>query len=274
MQVVSHKYLANPELDVRGYMTPQYINLLEAYIKSISLNGKCAVLYAGGVLLSASEVRNTSKKSPKLRREVLKSTLAIKELSAYSMHKYIGMLEGRENVTYANINGNTCASSMYSLYEASKLLSEGFDEVVVIAEEKTSHNTLRVFKENRIDLQVGEGVAIIHLRRGGTDITNCKWGYEYNRNPFMVTTKGYQLVDTPSDYVNPHGTGTATNEDAEQLVFGTRKQIRYKEDIGHTQGLSGLLEVCKVLDEEVKGDVLCVSSGLGGFYGSCIVHKQ
>ena len=273
MLVVSYTYLANPEIDTEGYMTAQYMTMLEDYLGSIKLTGKCAVLYAGGVLLSASEARNTKKKSVKLRRKALKSTLAIKEVAAYSMHKYIGMIEGRENVAYASINGNTCASGMYSLYEASKLFDDGFDEVVIIAEEKTSYNTLRVFQESRIDLKVGEGVAIMHLTKDGNSISDCKWAYEYNRNPFMVTEEGYREVDSPSDYVKPHGTGTVTNEEAEKAAFGDRPQIRYKEEIGHTQGLSGLLEVCRVLDEGLADkDVLCVASGLGGFYGSCVVH--
>jgi hypothetical protein len=274
MQVVSCKYLVNPEVDVEGYMTAQYISMLEDYIASLKLTGKkCAVLYAGGVLLAASEGRNTRKSGVKLRRKQLKSTLAIKEVSAYSMHKYIGMIEGNENVCYANINGNTCASSMYSLYEAEQLLKADFDEVVIIAEEKTSYNTLRVFSESRIDLQVGEGVAIIHLAKNGTDITDCKWSYEYNRNPFLVTEEGYSTVATEAEYINPHGTGTTTNESAEASLREGKEELRYKEDIGHTQGLSGLIEVCMVLDENIKGDVLCVSSGLGGFYGSCVVHK-
>jgi len=265
--------LVNPKLDVEGYMTPQYIDMLEEYLGTIKLEGKCAVLYAGGVLLNASEARNTKKSGPKLRRRALKSSLAIKEVAAYSMHKWIGRLEGKENVQYASINGNTCASSMHSLYEAQQLIEDGFDQVVIIAEEKTSYNTLRVFDESRIDLTVGEGVVVIHLDKNGSDITDCKWSYEYNRNPFMVTESGYIKIDSPSDYVNPHGTGTEVNERAETSVFGGRPQLRYKEKIGHTQGVSGLIEVCMVLDEDIAGDVLCVSSGLGGLYGSCIVRK-
>jgi len=271
MQVKSYKYFVNPEIDADGYMTPQYIDMMSDYLSELRLDGRCAVLYAGGVLLSASEARNAYDKG-NLRRSIQDSTLAIKELAAFSMHKYIGMLQDRDKVVHASINGNTCASSMYSLYEAQELFDKGFDEVVIIAEEKTSYNTLRVFKESRIDLTVGEGVAIVHLSKDGNDITDCKWSYEYNRNPFLVTIDGYDAVNTVSDYVNPHGTGTDANEEVEGVVFGNREQIRYKEKIGHTQGLSGLLEVCMVMDEDITGDVLCVSSGLGGFYGSCVVH--
>ena len=74
--------------------------------------------------------------------------------------------------------------------------------------------------------------------------------------------------------VNPHGTGTEINETAETSLFGDKKQLRYKEQYGHTQGVSGLLEVCLVLDADVNEDVLCVSSGLGGFYGSCTIYNN
>ena len=272
MQVSSYFHRENVELVQEEYMTAQYIDIAMEYLDSIKLSGRCAFLYAGGVLLEASESRNTEDNGG-FRRQVQNSTLTIKEVAAFSMHKYIGMLADRDKIEYANVNGNTCASCMYSLYEAERLLESGFDEVVIVAEERTSYSTLKVFAESRIDLKVGEGIAIVHLKKGGSDIRECKWTYEYNRNPFAVSTEGYRGIDGESDYVNPHGTCTPTNEDAEQPVVDGRKELRYKEEIGHTQGASGLIEVCKVLDEDIVGDVLCMTSGLGGFYGSCIVHK-
>lgn len=282
MKVLSYKYLLPnesgiiPELERSGYMTPQYINLVQEYLSTVILTGKVAFLYAAGVVLLASEARNTKDKQI-YRERALDSSICIKELAAYSMHKWIGSFNGKENIQYANINANTCASSMFSLYEAEQLLNQGFDQVVIVAEEKTSYNTIRVFDEHKIDLKIGEGLAIIHLGKATNpadeDITNCQWSYEYNRNPFGVTSTGYAAVFNESDYINPHGTGTSINEDAESTVYGTIEQLRYKEQIGHTQGVSGLIEVCMILDENIQGNVLCVSSGLGGFYGSCIIRK-
>lgn len=273
MKINSYKYLVNPELDESGYMTQQYTKLLKEYITSIKLTGKTAVLYAGGVLLSASEARNCADMGI-FRRTAQTSTLAIKELSAYSMHRWIGLIPNRELVAYANINGNTCASSLYSLYEAEQLLNNGFDDVVVIAEEKTSYNTLRVFYENRIELEIGEGVAIIHLTKNGNDVHSCKWEYEYNTNPFGVTANGYSKIWQQCEYVKPHGTGTSNNEQAELEIIGKVPQIRYKEQIGHCQGASGLIEICMLLDNsEIRGRVLCIAAGMGGFYGSCLVEK-
>lgn len=277
MKVLSYKYIKPnedgvvPELDRHGYMTTQYIDMMYDYVTGLELKGKVAVLYAAGAVVTASEARNHSKENP-YREPTKESSIVIRELAAYSMHKWIGLMKGRDNVRYANINGNTCASSMYSLYEAEQLLNSGFDEVVIIAEEKTAANTLRIFDEHSIDLKVGEGCVIMHLGHG-EGISQCKWEYEYNRNPFGVTQSGYSRIISKCDVIKPHGTGTENNESAES-VYGDTPQLRYKEQYGHTQGVSGLLEVCMVLDEDLKGvDVLCISSGLGGFYASCIVHK-
>ena len=281
MKVLSYKVvLPNNDgivegLDRLGYMTPQYQDLVYDYMKAIRLEGRCAFLYAGGAVVTASEARNSTKDN-KYREPVKESTALIKELAAYSMHKWIGLLNGKECIEYANINGNTCASSMHSLYEAEQLLNSGFDQVVIVAEEKTASNTLRIFDEHGIDLKVGEGCVIMHLGKASSpadeDITDCKWSFEYNRNPFGVTSSGYSKVFSDCAIVKPHGTGTGNNEEAES-IYKDKEQLRYKEKYGHTQGVSGLLEVALVLDEEVIGDVCCISSGLGGFYGSCIVHK-
>jgi len=279
MKVLSYKYIKPNEdgivegLDRQGYMTPQYIEMMRDYLDTIELKGKCAFLYAGGAMVTASEARNAEDKMI-YREHEKKSTSVIKELAAYSMHKWIGSINGRANIRYANVNANTCASSMHSLYEASKLLDDGYDEVIIVVEEKTAYNTLRIFDEHGINIKVGEGCVVIHLGKAKTpadeDITDCKWEYEYNRNPFGVTDTGYARIISECDMIKPHGTGTDNNEAAEQ--YGDIPQLRYKEKYGHTQGVSGLLEVCMVMDEDVSGRVLCISSGLGGFYGSCIVH--
>lgn len=283
MKVLSYKYIKPnvfgkvESLDRHGYMTPQYINQVDEYLGSIKLEGKCAFLYAAGAVVTASEARNVSGKK-NYAEPIKESSTVIRELAAYSMHKYIGMLNGRDTIRYANINGNTCASSMHSIFEAEQLLNNGFDQVIIVAEEKTAYNTLRIFDEHGIDILVGEGMAIIHLGKAMSpadeDITDCKTWYEYNRNPFGVTHTGYREVYTECDVVNPHGTGTDNNEQAEDAIYGGTPQLRYKHKIGHTQGTSGLLEVCMVLDEDIEGKILCVSSGLGGFYGSCVVHKR
>ena len=207
MQVVSYFYKtpnkavdkANliKELDRAKYMNQQYIAMAKEYLQSISMNGRVAVLYAGGATISNSEGRN-SKDKGEYALASLDTGLAIRELSSHNMHKYIGMLKDRNKVVYANINANACASSMYTLYEAERLMEhEGIDEVVVITEDMISYNTIRVFDEHNIPVIAGDGLAIMHLSKehgNGPVIADTEWGYDYNRNPFAVTKEGYSSV--------------------------------------------------------------------------------
>lgn len=262
-------------LDKRdGYVTDLYIKMFKEQLSNIKLDGRVAFLYAGGVTVSASEARNYTG-GFECTQPILDNGPAIKILSSYMMHKYIGLLVKNGNdVTYANINGNTCASSMFSLYEAERLLGDNVvDHVVIITEEKTSHSTVRIFHEHGIKLKVGEGFActVLSCEGNGPTITNTKWEYKYNRNPFLVDSEGYEKVYADTKLVKGHKTGTEQNDGAEAEVFG--ETFGYKGKIGHCQGASGLIEVCMVMDDKLE-DVLCLASGLGGFYGSCIVNEK
>lgn len=113
MKVLSYKYIKPnihgivEDLDRQEYMSPQYINLVEEYMRGITLEGKCAFLYAAGAVITASEARNAPDKGI-YREKEKKSSVVIKELAAYGMHKWIGMLKDKELINYASINGNTC----------------------------------------------------------------------------------------------------------------------------------------------------------------------
>lgn len=256
------------------YATPQFIELT----KEIVLDRKTAVLYSSGAGLSQSETRDATKTNARYVGTVpyYGSSVLIKELSAYSLHKWVGNMVNNELVVYASVNANTCASSMHSLWEAERLLREGIaEEVIVIAEERTSFNTIRIFKEHAIPLVVGDGLAVVRLMLDGEgpEIVETKWAYSYNKNPFGTTVYGYGLVDSEASVVKLHGTGTDNNTEAES-VFDGRTTVRYKQEIGHTQGASALLELCMVVDDDrYDGRILCVASGLGNWYGSCILVK-
>ena len=284
MQIRNYQYIvptktAGDHIEIEGvnredYATSQFI----AMANEIVLDRPTAVLYAGGVGIAQSESRDVTGVNSRYIGTVAyqKSTMLIKEISAYSLHKWIGSMINNEYVTYANVNHNTCASSMFSLYEAERLLESGeVEEVIIIAEERTSFNTIRIFKEHAIPLIVSDGFAIIRLWNGnGIKIKDIKRKYSWNRNPFGTTVAGYNMVDSIADTIKPHGTGTANNNKAEEELIKDREVIYYKKDIGHSQGASALLELCMLLDDDsVSGDVLCVASGLGGFYGSCILSK-
>lgn len=277
MKVLSYKYIKPinykvPELRRNGYMTRQYIEMVDEYLDSVQLKGKCAFLYAGGSVALTSEVRNV--KDGAFEEPLKSNGILVKETAAYSMYQWIGRLPNKEAIQYASINGNTCASSMYALYEAETLLNQDYDMVVIVAEEMTSLRTQKAFFESGVDIQLSEGLAIAVLGKG-EGIDTCKWAYSYGSNPFATTIEGYRAVDSDGcGVVKVHGTGTDNNTRAEEVLEEGRKVINYKQRIGHTQGVSGLLEVLMAVESTESSDILCVSSGMGGFYGSCIVRKN
>lgn len=261
-------------LNRQDYMTPQYIEMHYDWLTGLKLEGRTALLYVGGAGLHNAENRRANEEFHSTV-EVMNSGLVIKSLQAYMLHKYAGVLSKNNNITYANVSSNTCASSLYSIYEAEGLLlRDVVDNVVVIAEEKTSNDTIRIFHEHNIPLTVGEGFAAVVLTNetDGLQISQTKWEYEYARNPFSVTQSGYSKVASECDVVKGHKTGTVVNDEAERLVFGDT--VGYKDKIGHCQGASGLIELCMTIeDTALAGKVLCVASGLGGYYGSCVLSK-
>jgi hypothetical protein len=269
-------YISINDLNRTDYI---YNYSLEHIHLNMVLDKPTAILYAAGTTISTSECRDGTKINPRLAGSIplFKSTAGIRETTAYAMHKWIGKMTNKEFIVYANINCNTCSSSMYSLWEAEMLLKNKVcDEVIIITEEKSSFSTTRIFKELNIPLMVSDGIAVMRLgkEKRKNQITDCKWSYEYNVNPFLTTKSGYAKVDTDCNQIKPHGTGTNTNDAAEASLVSYRDSIYYKDVIGHSQGASALLEICLLLDDNrYSGDTLCVASGLGGFYGSCIVKK-
>jgi 3-oxoacyl-(acyl-carrier-protein) synthase len=270
--------IAIPELTREGYATKEFMSLIDAP----KLTKRTAVLFVGGFGIHQSESRRVTTTNPRHVGSVdyQPTSLITKEGTAYSMHQWIGAMENNHLVVHASINTNTCASAMHSIYEAEQLLKSGVaEEVIVIAEERTSFNTLRIFKEHRIPLTCSDGFAMVTftMEPSKLEVTDTKWFYSYDRNPFKTTTEAYAIVDTdkPIDQVKPHGTRTPINDVAETELVKDRKAIYYKDLVGHSQGTSALLELCMLAeDADVSGSTLCVASGFGGFYGSCILHKH
>ena len=262
-------------IEIEGVKRDSYIS--DEFAHSITLDRPTAILYSGGFNIHQSESRDLTGTKDRARGSVdyNPSTLVIKESTVYAMHKWIGSMENNHFVKYANINSNTCASSMFSLYEAERLLDGTVDEVIIIAEERTSFNTIRIFKEHGIDVKPADGFVVVRLTNDATGIkiTDTKWEYEYNRNPFGATQSGYSKVDSECKVIKPHGTMTPNNDNAEKVLLEGREVVNLKKNIGHSQGVSALLEVCMMIDSEYN-NILCVASGLGGFYGSCMVHKH
>lgn len=267
--------VAIPELDRFEYMTPQYIEMFYEQLNSIKLNGTVGFIYSCGASAHQADLRTCSRPNySNTLSGVYESYVVSKSMTAYMMHKYANILcKNGNDIRKVDIVSNTCASSLYAIATAEKWLDE-VDHVVIISEEKTSFDTVRIFHEHRIDVKASDGFvcAVFSKEGSGRQITDCKTAFMYNNNPFLASAEGYKLIDTKgTEIVKVHGTGTSVNDKSEEEVFGDRICIKYKDKIGHSQGSSGLLELCMVSDEVQDKDILCAASGFGGFYASCII---
>jgi len=281
MQIIDHQsiigtenrgnYIAIPELDRLAPSVPQFIQLADL---SIVLDKPTAFIYVDGFSTSQSESGiNTPSNN--------KYVPALKSGSSYAMHEWINTFKGRNHLVHANIVSSTCAAGIQAMHEADQLLKyRVVEEVIIIGGERITGDTLRLFGELRIPITCGDGFFYLKLNNeissNGYVVTDVKWKYKYQTNPFLFTQKTLDTLipDYLVDFVKLHGTGTKSNIEGEIGLSRIGTPIIYKNTIGHTQGISSLLETCLVLkDENIKGAILVTANGLGGFYGSFTLTK-
>lgn len=261
-------YIAIPELDRYKSSVTQFIKLADL---QITLTRPTAFLYLDGATVSQAE-------SGVAKTDSNKFQVALKTLSSHILHEWIHTFQNREFIVYADIISSTCAGGIQAIAEAEKLLNSGVcTEVVIIGGERTTDDTLRLFKELRINVDCGDGFIYLRIQKGGTQIEDVKWKYAFNPNPFKFTreTLNNVLPYYPVNYVKLHGTGSEANTEAEKDIKEFATPLCYKQDIGHTQGISSLLETCIILDDsDIQGNVLITANGLGGFYGAFTLNKS
>ena len=258
-----------------------YIDKFKNKLQDIRLEGKVAFLYAAGPATHTSEKLPLTPKfnEMSLRIDSGPAQLAVQETVAFMAHLYLKVLNKNNEISFFSMNANTCASSMFSFYEAYQLLHyKDFDHVIIISEERTRPDTIRSFNELNINLKLGEGFGCIILSnvKSNNKISDCKWEYLFNNNPFKSVEEGYRKIYTDADHIKIHGTLTSANDSAEEWLYTLNKHIiGYKNEIGHTQGASFLIEMCKVLDDtSITGTICCMASGLGNVYGSALLTKS
>ena len=270
---ISNYYYKVDELPVSGYMHQEYGSYIKEWAGSIKVLGnRVALLYAGGPVVHHSDIRNINELADK-------SNVAIKTQLGYNVFNVAKMLN--IEFEYVSINGNTCASSMYCLHEANRLIAEGFTDVIIIAMDMKNKTQDLLFTQLGIDIKCSSGIALIHLTSGDTGIAVRKttWKWNNDRSPMTVSKDGYRKVleefEGVFDWYKVHGSGTVVNTDCEYSLLDSSKIIEYKSIIGHTQGASTLVELCMLLeDDSVNGRILMLASGLGGFYGGAEVIKE
>ena len=259
-------------------MSEVFFEMYEEKIKEFATVGKTALLYIAGGANHHSMTRDFSHMA-----DVPKGNIVVKSQLGYMASKVAKRIG---NVSYMSINANTCAGSMYALYEAKQLLKNDFDDVIVYGEEWVEEVELLLFKQLGIELVCSDGFFVLHLCNECANpkavIEDVSWIYSNSdRSAFEVSEAGYtkamqKFQDKAIDMVKMHGSGTAQNTAAEEsainAMLGDVKRIEYKSKVGHSQGVSAGLELCMLLDEYKDVNVLVNASGLGNFYGSCYVR--
>jgi len=260
-------YVAIPELDRYKSSVQQFIRLADL---DITLTKPTAFLYVDGFSIAQSE-SGINLRCPK------KYLPAIKTGIAYIVHEWINTFKGKEHLVHVDSISSTCAAGIHALAEADRLIRNDIaKDVIIIGGERTTEDTMRLFRELNIPVTCGDGFVYMKLSRGPMSIYGVDWKYTHQKNPFFFPR---EVIDTltpnhPVDYVKLHGTGTQSNTEAEAGLAQLGKVITYKEYIGHTQGISALLETCMVLaDDNVKGRIYITANGLGGYYGGFTLNK-
>ena len=276
MYVEKYMWIAGDiELNRTKYMTQEYSKYMKKFAESVE-GTNAALLYAAGPAIHHSDSRNFNCNSTGI--VVAKSQVGVNIINVAKMFKNV-------EFEYASINANTCASSMYCLYEAKQLLKT-YDKVVIVAMEMTEASQILLFEQLGVEIVCGDGLAVIVLNNtnGVAKIDDVSWKWNNDRSPMSVSKEGYLKVLNELDLndvsvVKPHGTGTSRNDEAEneallEVGLAAVETRYYKRDIGHTQGASTAVELGILLDEmQVNDKALILASGMGGFYGGCTVWK-
>lgn len=286
MYIESYKIISSDTklidgIDRDGYMTLQFLKLTKEYLESITTEGKTALLYAAGPAMHHSDARDVG-------NTTRDGSIAVKSQIGYNVYNVARACKNAK-IEYASSNANTCASSMYSLHEASRLMREGYTDVIVFASDLVEASEELLFEQLGVEISCGDGLAVVHFTKDITDrsmaeISKTAWIWNADRSPMAVSAEGYSRVieylDVGEvDVVKAHGTGTARNNEEELEAIKSSMEcnriVSYKHRIGHTQGVSALLELCMLVeDDAIEWHTgLVLASGLGGFYGGCVVRK-
>lgn len=263
------------DVDRSKYLANSLGVYLSDWMKTLSVGDKVAVLYAAGPAIHHSDSRN-------IQNTVRNGTIVIKSQIGYSIFELLR--EVPYDIEYVSGNTNTCASSMYSLYEAYGLLKQGFTDVIVLTMEMVEETQELLFKQLGINLLCGDGVAGLHFSNNPSDIciSEVTWKWNKDVSPMSVSSNGYHkvLADLDvhdCDVVKLHGSGTERNTIEELAavyeILPNVKTISYKESIGHTQGASTAIEMCLLTDDTSWKKAVMLASGLGGFYGGCVIRR-
>ena len=278
MRIIDYSYITGtelkdniftiPELDREKPAVQQFVELGDL---NIELSCPTALICIDGTVVHQSEaglITANAKYAP-----------AIKRTSVYAAHEWASSFKNIEWLVSMEIVNGTCAAAIQAVHRANQMLMDPMSdvkEVIIIGHERICPDTVRLFKELGINIRCGDG--LVYMKLGvGYDITRVEWKWAYNSNPFTFTQETLTTL-VPSyriGYVKLHGTGTPSNTEAEKVLEELATPLTYKQVIGHTQGISALIETCLVLDDpKIRGRILVTANGLGGYYGAFTLTKD
>ena len=253
-----------------------YNSYTDEYAKKVTPigDGKQALIVVGGPMSTHSDVRN-------VLGTAKSSGIAVKMIGGYGAYNIARMFKNF-SFEFIDIDAMTCASGASAIYKANQLISQGYTDVIVYAADIIEETQLLLFKQLGVDLLCGDGVGILHIStKGKYHVTGTSFCYNSDISPMAVSSEGYKKVinslNTENvDLIKMHGSGTNRNTEVEYEAVKDFdcKKIEYKSEIGHTQGASSIVEICMMLDREEFTKALVLASGLGGFYGGCIINKE
>lgn len=266
-----------PDVRRDKYMSSEFIKLYGDDIFNIGNTGSTALIYAVGPASHGSDSRNCDY-TEHTGNIVIKGQIGTK---LFTLGKKFN------NIDYMTINADTCASSLSAMHQAKHLL-DTYDDVIIYSENLANDLELKFFEQLGIDIVCGDGISVVHLTKHKTsnsiaEVLDTSFVWNLERSPMTVSQEGYKKAISKIDtkgitHIKPHGTGTASNNSAEDdLIADMFKGVpvlSYKNKIGHTQGASTSIELGMFIEDVCTGfDVLVLASGLGGFYGACRIKS-
>lgn len=282
MYIQSYKYYVGERVNDRVVIDidrDSYTNVLarrlKPWIDTLVVGSKVALLYAAGPAIHHSDSRNVG-------NTARDGVVAVKSQIGYVVYDIARMC--KFEIDFISSNTNTCASSMYSLYEASMLLSNCYTDVIIISSDLVDEAQELLFKQLGIDLLCGDGLVGMHLShtKSNIEVSQVVWKWNKDSSPMSVSKEGYlkvlsELDTSDIDIVKMHGSGTERNTSEElsaiKRAIGYVRCKEYKSIIGHTQGASTAIEIGMLCDEEWSKAIV-LASGLGGFYGGCSLRRH
>lgn len=253
-----------------------YKKYTDEYTSTVKpLGSTQALIIIGGPMAQHSDMRNIENTSRDFG-------LAIKTMIGTSLYQIARMFKNFK-FQYATVDAHTCVSGLSAVHTARKLIEDGYTDVIVYGAELVEESLKLLFRQLGIELVCGDGVICMHFSSNKSNIliSDSEFLWNMDTSPMSVSKEGYDRIlecfDKNVDLVKTHGSGTARNtlveNEAVKDALGDIKIVAYKDEIGHTQGVSGAIELCMMIDREEFNKAIVLASGLGGFYAGCVVER-